>query len=282
MTLTADKDTNLPARQTGPIPTFIVSSFAGNGCSGNRHVVLMPDSPLNSAQARSLSQQWAPDIVVVLNSIHRDIRVKAEFYHYGRCVRWCGSGILAAAELLANLSSTAHAIQTACSYFPILRHQELQGFSTDTRLSWRPVRHQALWRRLFGMNLVEALESPNPTGYTLIELDNELAVSRWRPRLRHLQRYSQRALIVTAKARAGHQDYVMRYFAPQYGNNEDSATGSANALLISYWASRLNRSWLRGRQLSASGGQFYGRSLGRTKTLLFGEARIESRQALFI
>lgn len=277
MPLVADSPINAPESQAGPAHIAFVSSFTGDGCNGNRHAVLTTTQALNTEQALSLSQQLAPDIVVVLNEGVKGMSMQADFYHYGRRIEWCGSGILAAARVLENLAPTADAIQTRCSRFPLIRYRGLWGFSAETAFSWRPARHRTLWRHLFGRSLINALESPATTGYSLIELADELAVSRWQPKLRHLQRYTQRALIVTAKAHCNsRQDYVMRYFAPQYGNNEDSATGSANALLIPYWAHRLQRSWLRGRQLSASGGQFYGRSLGRNQTVLFGKTRLES------
>ncbi len=62
-------------------------------------------------------------------------------------------------------------------------------------------------------------------------------------------------LIVTAPGRSG-IDYVSRFFAPAQGVPEDPATGSAQCVLMPYWAARLGRQRLVSRQISARGGDF--------------------------
>ena len=50
-------------------------------------------------------------------------------------------------------------------------------------------------------------------------------------------------------------DFVSRYFAPNHGIDEDPVTGSNHCLLIPYWAERLGKTELVGRQISARGGE---------------------------
>lgn len=249
-----------------------VTTFSSTGCAGNTHAVAINPQPRNGLEWQAHSEAVAPAILVIVHKPPQDAVAKARFFHYGRSVAWCGSGILAAAKALQLAGLNVDTIATNSARYKLLYHHGQLGFATQADFVWRPVRNKALWRRLFGQALIGAIESPHRNGYTLVELCDEHAVKTWRPRLRQLQRYSQRALILTAQAQ-GQGDYVMRYFAPQYGNSEDGATGSANALLIPYWAKRLNRSWLRGRQLSATGGQFYGRSLGRGRAAIFGNTQ---------
>ncbi|HYK54450.1 MAG TPA: PhzF family phenazine biosynthesis protein [Candidatus Eremiobacteraceae bacterium] len=52
-------------------------------------------------------------------------------------------------------------------------------------------------------------------------------------------------------------DFVSRFFVPNYGIAEDPATGSTHCTLTPYWAERLGKTKLRGRQLSARGGEFW-------------------------
>jgi PhzF family phenazine biosynthesis protein len=63
-------------------------------------------------------------------------------------------------------------------------------------------------------------------------------------------------VIVTAAADsgAGDLDFVSRFFAPTAGINEDPVTGSAHCTLAPYWASRLGKTRLAGRQISRRGG----------------------------
>jgi predicted PhzF superfamily epimerase YddE/YHI9 len=62
-------------------------------------------------------------------------------------------------------------------------------------------------------------------------------------------------VIATAPGSDG-LDYVARYFAPAAGIPEDPATGSAQCVLAPYWAARLGRDKLTGRQISRRGGDF--------------------------
>ena len=53
----------------------------------------------------------------------------------------------------------------------------------------------------------------------------------------------------------GHPDFVSRFFAPKVGVPEDPVTGSAHCTLAPYWADRLGRRSLLGRQVSERGGE---------------------------
>ena len=62
-------------------------------------------------------------------------------------------------------------------------------------------------------------------------------------------------LIVTATADPGREyEFVSRVFAPQAGIPEDPVTGSAHTVLAPYWADRLERTLLKGLQVSARSG----------------------------
>ncbi|MFY2507350.1 PhzF family phenazine biosynthesis protein [Vibrio pectenicida] len=62
------------------------------------------------------------------------------------------------------------------------------------------------------------------------------------------------ALIVTSQN--GESGYVLRYFAPSIGIDEDIATGSAQCSLAPYWFAKLGRDKLFVNQLSHVGGYF--------------------------
>jgi predicted PhzF superfamily epimerase YddE/YHI9 len=62
-------------------------------------------------------------------------------------------------------------------------------------------------------------------------------------------------VIVTAPGKD--VDFVSRFFAPGAGIDEDPVTGSAHCTLIPYWAARLGKKKLHGRQLSKRGGDLY-------------------------
>lgn len=76
--------------------------------------------------------------------------------------------------------------------------------------------------------------------------------------LQQLQPYHATILTAPLYAADGQTaiGYVLRYFAPNIGINEDLATGSAQCSLAPYWSNRLSLIQLQVRQLSAGGGYF--------------------------
>lgn len=89
----------------------------------------------------------------------------------------------------------------------------------------------------------------------LLELDGEARVAGVRPDFDQLRRAPADKIIVTAPATSPGADFVSRVFAPKVGVDEDAVTASAHCLLGPYWAPRLGRPELVGRQLSARGGR---------------------------
>lgn len=62
---------------------------------------------------------------------------------------------------------------------------------------------------------------------------------------------------VIATAPGDDCDFVSRYFAPHAGIPEDPVTGSAHCTLVPYWARRLGKTKLHGRQISRRGGELF-------------------------
>ena len=87
-------------------------------------------------------------------------------------------------------------------------------------------------------------------------LPDEATVRAVQPDLAKVAAAGRRGLIVTAAASTG-GDFVSRFFAPQSGIAEDPVTGSAHCSLAPYWAGRLGRNRLHGRQVSARGGDLF-------------------------
>ena len=76
--------------------------------------------------------------------------------------------------------------------------------------------------------------------------------------LRQLQPYHATILTAPLFAADGQAitGYVLRYFAPNIGINEDLATGSAQCSLAPYWLAQSGAPRLQVQQLSAGGGYF--------------------------
>lgn len=85
----------------------------------------------------------------------------------------------------------------------------------------------------------------------IILLADEAAVRALEPDLRALARID---LMAICTARGSETDVVSRVFAPAWGVDEDSVTGSAHAALAPFWAERLARAHLTAYQASERGG----------------------------
>lgn len=95
-------------------------------------------------------------------------------------------------------------------------------------------------------------------GYLILRLQDDTNLTVIQPNLELLEQTTNRALIVTsAQTTDPDIDYQIRYFAPQYGVKEDSATGSANEVAAHFWRKRLNKVEMRCYQASNAGGQIY-------------------------
>jgi PhzF family phenazine biosynthesis protein len=79
-------------------------------------------------------------------------------------------------------------------------------------------------------------------------------------------------VVVTAPGE-GAVDYVVRFFAPSAGLDEDPVTGSITCELAPYWSEQLGKRALRARQLSARGGELRCEVVGHRVNIV-GTARL--------
>jgi PhzF family phenazine biosynthesis protein len=114
-------------------------------------------------------------------------------------------------------------------------------------------------------------------------LESESAVAALSPDFRRLKALDLRGVIVTA--RGSTEDFVSRFFAPNYGIDEDPVTGSAHCTLAPYWAERLGKNRLTATQISKRTGHLICRVegdrvfiSGRAVNYLQGQIQIECDQ----
>ena len=88
----------------------------------------------------------------------------------------------------------------------------------------------------------------------LVEVADAATVRDLAPDFAAVAAVDARALVVTAPSDDPAFDFVSRCFGPRVGIDEDPVTGSAHCALAPYWAPRVGRTGLVGRQVSARGG----------------------------
>lgn len=154
----------------------------------------------------------------------------ASFYQRGQPVLRCGSANIAIAEAARHLfgrpPSGGWALHT-CAGTVWLGYDDHGAYYRDRALHQRPISDPYRWRQVLQTSYYAGSYVGGDTDYCVLLLSRP--VWQVQPRLPRLCRYSRRALILlyyppfSAPARA-----QMRYFAPQYGVDEDAATGSAS------------------------------------------------------
>lgn len=104
---------------------------------------------------------------------------------------------------------------------------------------------------LLSDNAVDAFK----TRHLVIVLPDLDSVATYQPDFVQLRRLTTvLGLIITAKA--SDSRYVLRYFSPTSGFNEDIATGTAQGSIADYWFNQLDSDELDAVQLSERGGYF--------------------------
>lgn len=249
-----------------------IYTFVGEGLLGNTHIVVRHQD--KSKNGKLLSFSYPEKIVVVLNE---DGGVpSARFFQNGREIQRCGSGSLAVAYTLLSTSKTdvrrdiltmSGCVSIGKKWFgkkdaPVRRSRYFCEFPN---LTFETPKKSRFWKNIVHHKTANIMCVDQKSGYCVVELVCAKDVKKARVSLPLLKRLSLRALIITARSTQHGDDYVMRYFAPQYSPKEDAATGSANAILGQYWQKKLYRSVVRGRQVSPEGGKFTVEKLGNSQ-----------------
>lgn len=234
-----------------------VSTFCGDHAQGNRHRVLLLEKYTETTLTalEKLSRQI--DEVVIGLCLKADIP-SASFFQRGHAIQRCGSGNLACAFVLDNLYGLkAHQqIITRDGPIRLLADNGRYGYQTHNRL---PYIESALpsFHQCFDRPPDQTLLCGGDTDYIIFVYNRAEALISLQADIQHILKSTERALIATAPSRHADGDYAIRYFAPQWGNNEDAATGSANTVVGPYWGERLGLTELHSYQASPEGGEFW-------------------------
>jgi len=168
-------------------------------------------------------------------------------------INLCGHGSLAAAAAIFEMTPDHKCCIRLVSKFGTIVVHKCAGGYTMTMPSWQPDYDPKLLKyvKLLGLESVDTFSTRD----LVVVLDNEQQVRRFKPDFDVIKSISDyHAVIVTAQK--GASGYVLRYFAPSIGIDEDIATGSAQCSLVSYWSNKLLANEMEVSQLSAQGGYF--------------------------
>lgn len=233
-------------------PYYVIDSFSSIPLAGNPAGVC----PL---------EKWLPDGVMQRIAAENNISETAFFvptapgqFH----IRWfsptveinlCGHATLASAYVLYECRKYAG---------PSVRFDSKSGPLVVDRAGDRLVMDFPMLELTSGpipADLTEGLGAAPMEFFSSMDqiavFDSEAVVLNLKPDFNTLKRLNGRGVIATAPGRDC--DYVLRFFGPKVGIDEDPVTGSAQSQIAPYWAKKLGKNKLTVKQLSARGGELY-------------------------
>ena len=109
---------------------------------------------------------------------------------------------------------------------------------------------------VLGSPAVRVQCTADPAGYRIVALADPSALRALDAARIARRPLDGRAWIVSAASDRQDRDVELRYFAPQYGVQEDSGTGSIGAVVQQFWAKHHSRRQLRVFQRSTAGARW--------------------------
>jgi PhzF family phenazine biosynthesis protein len=230
------------------LPLYQVDAFTNERFRGNPAAVV-------------LLEEWLPDSVLTAIAAENNLAETAFVVPKGDVMplRWftptvevdlCGHATLAAAHVLFQYSipsAKSVTFSTRSGNLIVTRDGELLSMDFPSRPG-KPLQVTDALVSALGVRPHEVYGARD----LLTIFDSEREIREFRPDFDRIAALETFALIISAPGQS--VDYVYRFFAPRQGIPEDPATGSANCTLVPYWASRLGKTELVAKQLSARGG----------------------------
>ncbi|MES1944619.1 hypothetical protein PC39_10907 [Salinisphaera sp. PC39] len=237
------------------LPLFQVDSFADRPFVGNPAAVVpleaWPSDPL--LQSIAAENNLAETAFLVPAGDAHELRWFTPTVE----VRLCGHATLAAAYVLvACLGHEAGAVRFDTRFsgrLTVTRDGDGRYWLDLPRHDCEPAAAPASLLEAMGAGPADVRAGPN----WLLRFEREADVRALRPEMRLLAALPERGVIATAPGDDDGIDFVSRYFAPNFGVDEDPVTGSAHCMLAPYWAAELGKTALRARQISARGGELW-------------------------
>lgn len=237
---------------TMEFPLYQVDSFTDRMFTGNPAGVCL----LSVAQ----SEEWMKQVAAEMNLSETAFLLNDED---GYQLRWftprvevdlCGHATLASAHILYEMGMVAPE-QT-------IRFQSRSGLLLAKKCKdWLEMDFPARRCTISDENerLIKAVVIPPDKIYKsgenmLYYYEDEQFVRRLTPDFAVMAGVDIHGLIVTSPSRSPKYDFVLRYFAPALGINEDPVTGSAHCSLAPFWQERLHKDSMIGYQASQRGG----------------------------
>jgi PhzF family phenazine biosynthesis protein len=241
---------------------YQIDAFADKLFSGNPAAVMPLDKWIDEALMQNLAMEnnLAETVFFVPKGSDFDIR----WFTPAAEINLCGHATLASAYVLFNiLGYKKPAITFHSKSGPLIITREKDIILMDFP-SWKPERlddHPEDLEKILGVKEIVGVYKHRDL---MVELNDEGDVRKADPDFTLIKKTGYK-IIITAPGADGSGrsqrpdpsakvDFVSRFFAPTFGVDEDSVTGSAHSQLIPFWSEKLGKTKMEAKQLSKRGG----------------------------
>jgi predicted PhzF superfamily epimerase YddE/YHI9 len=239
-------------------PFVWVDAFAERPFEGNPAAVLVLAEPRDDGWLQAVARELNAPATAYLTPDPAAWRLR--WFSPATELTLCGHGTLAAAHVLFEADPAATALELETRGGRLAARRDGGWIELDfPAVPARPVDPPP--DLLAALGVEARYVGRNELDY-LVEVGSAEEVRGLAPDLARLREVETRGAIVTARSDEPDFDFVSRFFAPRAGIGEDAVTGSAHCCLGPFWAERIGRADLVGRQLSARGGTVRARPEG--------------------
>ncbi|NWR67856.1 PBLD protein, partial [Bucorvus abyssinicus] len=254
------------------IPIFTVDAFTNQPFSGNPAAVCLLENDLDEDLHQKIATEMNLSETAFIRKLHPgDDFTKSSCFG----LRWftptnevplCGHATLASAAVLFHVQKNTNSVLTFVTLSGELKARQVEDhivLDLPLYLTYPQVSQNFV---AVGDMIVQDLRYSPDTKKLLVRLSDTYersVLEELQVRAQHFLSAEKtgkvKGLILTLKGSSrgkqkGH-DFYSRYFAPWYGVLEDPVTGSAHAVLSSYWSEQLGKKEMLAFQCSRRGGE---------------------------
>ncbi|MBM4095377.1 MAG: PhzF family phenazine biosynthesis protein [Planctomycetota bacterium] len=227
---------------------WIVDAFADGPFQGNPAAVVLLRSARDDAYLQAVAGEFNLSETAFIESRGDSGQWKLRWFTPACEVDLCGHATLAAGLALFDSKLARERVEFLTRSGPLVVGGDTGSLVMDfPALAYREAPCSQEIAETLGAKPVGVFGSAMDM---LVELADAGEVRRLAPRMEQIASWPCRGVIVTAISDTPGVDFVSRFFAPAAGIPEDPVTGSAHCLLGPFWAGRLGRNRLVGRQVS--------------------------------
>ncbi|QYN23377.1 PhzF family phenazine biosynthesis protein [Amycolatopsis sp. DSM 110486] len=235
---------------------YVVDAFTGEAFAGNPAGVVVLERDVDAAWMQQVAGEMkhSETAFVRKNGTTTSLR----WFTPATEVDLCGHATIAATQVLGGTQT----YETRSGILRCTKHEDgwiEMDFPVD-----EPRETQEDVSRILADEDVKPLYVGRSRENLFVELETPEQVARATPDLTELKSTWTGRMIITASGDPGepsetdetgdNTDFVSRFFGPGVGVDEDPVTGSAHCALAPYWARKLGRKDLTGKQISQRGG----------------------------